>query len=181
MEALLPSARSRRPQLSDLGASGARIAAAYRRAPGMGDSPAWLEGLPEAERQLFRERGRRIVECLLAHLDADSPGPGLANLHQAADYSVEYGAHSARRGASVAEAVQAFLRFRQPFIDEMAGTARKRGLDTREAIELLLDAESATDRLLVAFIEGWQGEQEARSKVEPGESHADAPDLEEED
>jgi excisionase family DNA binding protein len=181
IEALLPSPRSRRPQLSELGASGARIAAAYRRAPGRGDSPTWLEGLPDAERLVFRERGRRMVECLLAHLDADSPGPALANLHQAADYTTEYGAHSARRGAPLAEAVQAFLHFRQPFVDELVGTARKRGLDTREATELLLDAESAMDRLLLAFIEGWQAELEGHPPASRGEGRAGAPDRVEED
>jgi excisionase family DNA binding protein len=157
IEALLPSARARRPQLSDLGASGDRIAAAYHRnAPGRGDSPAWLEGLPDPERQLFRERGRRMVECVLAYLDADGPAPALANLQQAADDALDYGAHSARRGASLVEAVEAFLHFRQPFIDELVETARKRGLDTREATELLVESETAMNHLLLAFIEGWQ-------------------------
>jgi excisionase family DNA binding protein len=162
VEALLPSPRARRPQLADLGASGDRIAAAYRRSPRTAaDSPAWLEAMPEKERDLFRERGRRMLECLLAHLDADGPAPALANLHQAADHAAEYGGHSARRGATLGEAVGAYLHFRQPFVDELVGTARKRGLDTREATELLIDAESAMDQLLLAFIGGWQREQES--------------------
>jgi excisionase family DNA binding protein len=157
IEALLPSPRTRRPQLADLGASGDRIAAAYRRSSSeRHDVPAWLEGLPPAERELFRERGRRMVECVVAHLDAEGPAPALANLRQAADYAAEYGAHSAKRGASLAEAVQAFLHFRQPFVDELVETARKRGLDTREATELLVESESAMDHLLMSFIDGWQ-------------------------
>ena len=52
--------------------------------------------VPEAQRQLFRERGRRMVECLLAHLDADAPAPAMANLHEAAGHAAEYGEHSAR-------------------------------------------------------------------------------------
>ena len=56
IEALLPSPRSRRPQLSDLGASGARIAAAYRRTShGRHDAPPWLAGMPEPELELFRD------------------------------------------------------------------------------------------------------------------------------
>lgn len=157
IEALLPSQRSRRPQLADLGASGDRIAAAYRRTShGRHDVPAWLAGMPEGELQLFRERGRRMVECVLAHLDADGPAPALANLRQAADYATEYGAHSAERGASLPDAVQTFLHFRQPFVDELVETARKRGLDTREATELLVESESAMDHLLMSFIDGWQ-------------------------
>jgi hypothetical protein len=80
----------------------------------------------------------------------------MANLHEAADHAAEYGAHSARLGASLSEAVETFLRFRAPFIGELAATARKRGLDTREATGLLVDAETAFDKLLLAFMEGWQ-------------------------
>lgn len=156
IEALLPPSRSRRPHLADLGASGARIAAAYRRTSPGGDAASWLDGIGEDERQRFRERGRRMVECLLAHLDADTPGPALANLREASDHAVDYGAQTAALGASLSEAIDAFVRFRQPFVEQLAETARSRGLDTREAIELLTDAESANDRLLVAFVDGWQ-------------------------
>jgi hypothetical protein len=132
---------------------------AYRRMLGVaeGRPPAVLgSDLPEVERQLFRERGRRMVDCLLAHLDADAPAPAVAKLHEAADHAGEYGAHAARMGASLGEAVETFLRFRAPFIAELATTARKRGLDTREATGLLVDAETAFDKLLLAFMEGWQ-------------------------
>ena len=115
-----------------------------------------LARLPEADRQLFRERGRHMVECLLAHLDAEAPAPAMANLHEAAGHAAEYGASTAALGASLSEGVQTFLRFRAPFIAELAATARKRGLDTREATGLLVDAESAFDELLLAFMEGWQ-------------------------
>lgn len=157
--ALLPAERARRPQLSELGASSERMAGAYRRMFDVAQGrPLEVMGadVPEPERQLFRERGRRMVECLLAHLDADAPAPAMANLHEAAGHAGEYGAHSARLGASLSEAVETFLRFRAPFIAELAATARKRGLDTREATGLLVDAENAFDKLLLSFMEGWQ-------------------------
>ena len=115
-----------------------------------------LARLPDADRQLFRERGRHMVECLLAHLDADAPAPAMANLHEAASEAAEYGASMAALGASLSDAVETFLHFRAPFIAELAATARKRGLDTREATGLLVDSESAFDKLLLAFMEGWQ-------------------------
>lgn len=156
--ALLPAGRARRPNLTELGASSERMAGAYRRLLDLPEGrPLSLLGeLPEAERHLFRERGRRMVECLLAHLDAEAPGPAMANLHEAAGQAAEYGASTAALGASLSEAVETFLRFRSPFIAELATTARKRGLDTREATGLLVDAESAFDKLLLAFMEGWQ-------------------------
>ena len=174
--ALLPASRARRPNLSELGASSERMAGAYRRllhppVPGPqrnrdgGVRGSWggsvgaqemVSRLDDTGRQLFRERGRRMVECLLAHLDADAPAPAMANLHEAASHAAEYGAATAALGASLSEAVETFLRFRAPFIDELAMTARKRGLDTREATGLLVDAENAFDKLLLSFMEGWQ-------------------------
>ena len=134
------------------------MAGAFRRRLSRDESGgiSGLAELPEAERQLFRERGRRMVECLLAHLDADAPAPAMANLHEASGHASEYGASTAQLGASLSEAVETFLRFRAPFIEELATTARKRGLDPREATGLLVDAESAFAKLLLAFMEGWQ-------------------------
>jgi urease accessory protein UreF len=156
--ALIPASRARRPNLSELGASSERMAGAYRRLlhTPVERAQEMVSRLDDAGRQLFRERGRRMVECLLAHLDADAPAPAMANLHEAASHAAEYGAATAALGASLSEAVETFLRFRAPFIEELATTARKRGLDTREATGLLVDAEGAFDKLLLAFIEGWQ-------------------------
>ena len=157
--ALLPANRARRPQLSEIGADTERMSGAYRRMFDVAQGrPLSILGaeLPEADRQLFRERGRHMVECLLAHLDADAPAPAMANLHEAASHAADYGASTAALGASLSEGVQTFLRFRAPFIAELAATARKRGLDTREATGLLVDAESAFDELLLAFMDGWQ-------------------------
>lgn len=156
--ALLPASRTRRPHLSELGASSEHMAGAYRRLLDRSERRqlSLLSQLPEGDRQLFRERGRRMVECLLAHLDAPGPAPAMANLHEAAGQAADYGASTARLGASLSEAVETFLRFRAPFIAELASTARKRGLDTREATGLLVDAETAFDKLLLSFMEGWQ-------------------------
>jgi excisionase family DNA binding protein len=153
---LLPAERARRPQIAELGASSERIAGAYRRLNLAEGRPRSMLELSETDRELFRERGRRMVECLIAHLDAEGPASAMANLHQAAAYATEHGASTARLGASLSEGVETFLRFRGPFIEELATTARRRGLDTREATGLLVDAEGAFDKLLLAFMEGWQ-------------------------
>lgn len=145
----MPARRARRPALAESSESMAR---AYRRArpPAGAHEPAgWLANLSDAERDRFRERGKELVGDLLTYLDLEG-----ADLSGAESHAHEYGARAAELGASLSDTVEGFLRFRKPFIDELALVARRRHLDTREATVLLVDAESALDRLLVALMTG---------------------------
>jgi excisionase family DNA binding protein len=153
VSALVPAKRARRPALATMGASSDHMARAYRRSalPRQG----WSAGLSEADRLRFRERGIRLVGDLLAYLDAgEDQAPSL--LRQAEIDAHEYGVRAAVAGASLVDAVEGFLRFRKPFVDELAALARRRHLDTGEATALLGDAESALDRLLVAVMAGYR-------------------------
>ena len=157
VQALVPARRARRPALAAMGASSDRMARAYRRArPLRRDRtapPSWAATLSETQRAWFRERGTRLVAGLLAHLDAEGD-TAAALLASAEAHARDYGAEAARLGASLSDTVEGFLRFRKPFVDELAVLARRRGLDTREATALLADSESALDRLLVAVMVG---------------------------
>ena len=149
VQALVPAPRTRRPALAP---SSERMAQAYRRARplvGAREHAAWLVNLTEEERTRFRERGMQLVGDLLAYLDADRGELAVAERH-----AKEYGVEAARLEASLSDTVEGFLRFRKPFIDELAVLARRRRLDTAEATALLVDAESALDRLLVALMTG---------------------------
>lgn len=152
IEGLVPAARARRPPLD---ASSDRIAHAYRRA--RPTAPAWLAGLGEAERSDFRHRGRQLLELLIKYLDAADRAAAGRLLDQAGQEAEAYGEAAARQGLTLTDSVQGFLRFRAPFMSELAGIARKRRLDTREATKLMVDAEAAMDRLLVAVMNGHTG------------------------
>jgi hypothetical protein len=132
------------------------MARAYRRArptPRSQEPAGWLASLSESDRTGFRRRGMELVGNLLTYLDAGRDrehalfGVADRNAH-------DYGAEAAKAGASLSDAVEGFLRFRRPFVDELALLARRRHLDTREATELLADAESALDRLLISLMLG---------------------------
>jgi excisionase family DNA binding protein len=151
IEALLPAARPRRPRVGVVG-SPDRIVRAYRKA-GTG-RPAWLATLSEADLAGFRERGRRLAALLVGYLDAADAHTAMSNLRRAEQEAEEQGHQVAALGASLSEAVEGFLQFRSPFMNELAGMARRRHLDTREATALMVDAEAAMDRLLVAFMAG---------------------------
>ena len=101
----------------------------------------------------FRRRGVELVGNLLGYLDAGQ-GRQAALLEVAERHAREYGAETAKAGASLSDTVEGFLQFRRPFVDELALLARHRHLDTREATELLADADTALDRLLVALMLG---------------------------
>lgn len=152
----VPSHRAQRPPLAAIGASSERMARAYRRARPSPRPPAaagWLAALSESERVGFRRRGVELVGNLLAYLDAQH-GREAALLEVAERHAREYGAETAKAGASLSDTVEGFLQFRRPFMDELALLARRRHLDTREATELLADADTALDRLLVALMLG---------------------------
>lgn len=152
----MPANRAARPALNTIGESSDRMARAYRRArPGARatGSATWAGKLTDAERERFRERGMRLVENLLSHLDANRDGES-RSLRKAEADALAYGGAAAALGASLTDAVEGFLRFRRPFVDELAALARRRHLDTREATALLADADAALDRLLVAVMAG---------------------------
>ncbi len=155
---LLPAARERRPSLAQLGTSPEKMTRAYRQAHPQDARPlaGWLSRLDPAELARFRSLGAGIAQILLGHLDAEDPDLAAASLHQACSLAGDYARQCARLELPLADAVAAFLRFRGPFIDELARTARQRGLDTREATQLLVQAQNACDHLLLAFIEAWQ-------------------------
>lgn len=156
IESFLPSPRARRPALAAIGASSDHMVRAYRRARPTArahEPDGWLAHLSDVDRVRFRRLGMELVGNLVAYLDADKEDEAAllaAAEHQAGDY----GAQAAGAGASLSDTVEGFLRFRKPFIDELAVLARRRHLDTREATDLLVQAESALDRLLVALMLG---------------------------
>jgi excisionase family DNA binding protein len=156
IEGMVPRVRSRRPPLAGLGASTERMAQAYRRArpaPNRGQ-PDWLRALTDADRAELRDRGRALLAQVLDHLDAVDRVAASSKLDLAAAGAAEFGVRAARLGASLAESVGLFLRFRSSFVGELAGVARRRRLDTREATALLIDAEAVMDRMLVALMNG---------------------------
>jgi hypothetical protein len=137
------------------------MAQAYRRARPVeqANQPRWLTALSDAERVEFGQRGRQLLAVVLEHLDAQDRPVAAQKLEQAAAGAGEYGARAAALGAPLAETVELFLRFRSSFVGELAGVARRRRLDTREATALLVEAESAMDRLLISLMNGYEQRQ----------------------
>lgn len=99
----------------------------------------------------------QLLGDLLRQLDVE-PDKAAPLITAVEGHARDYGAEAARHGASLSDTVEAFLRFRKPFVDELAVLARRKRLDTTEATALLVDAESALDRLLIALMTGHAAE-----------------------
>jgi len=158
--ALLPSTTDGRPHLTRLGVSAERMTRIYRPSRARRDAvvqrsrAAWIVALPPDELAGFRERGRQLVALMLEHLDAADDEIAAQRLVAAARVAAEQGRVVAGLGASLSDAVEAFLSFRSPFVEHLARLSRELGLDTRRATELLMAAEAAMDRLLLATMTG---------------------------
>lgn len=167
---MLPAERDHRPAAADLGVTPQRMVRRYRDASRLpAERPSWILALSDPDRAAFRELGRAIAVRLLAYLDADADHAMAARehqLHEARSRAAEYGRRSAELGLTLSQGVEAFLRFRAPFIAELAAVAPRRGLHAAEATELLQAAEQAMDVLLVAMMTGHSVATAARVTVE---------------
>ena len=134
----------------------------------VGPDLPWILTLSDEHRLLFRERGQVMAESLLLFLDAARPETADRHFAAALAAAEEQGAVAAGLGLSLSQTVEGFLRFRAPFQQELALTARRRGFDTPEMSDLLGAAERAMDRLLVATMSGHSRASGDQASVSPG-------------
>lgn len=157
---LTAQAGARGRSMPRLGASAERMTRLYRPsrtrrgALALRARAAWIDALPAEELAGFRDRGRQLVRLMLEHLDAPDDDIAAQRLTEASRLAAEHGRVVAHSGASLGDAVEAFLRFRSPFVEQLARLTRERGMDTNRATGLLMAAEAAMDRLLLATMTG---------------------------
>ncbi len=155
LERLLPSERPERPSLGSSGLTSAKMSRSYRRTSRLASTELpWILTLTHEQRQMFRAHGQILAARLLLHLDATESEAAAEFMREASSSGAEYGRKAASAGLSLSQTVEGFLRFRTPFHQELAATARRRGFDVGEATGLLAAAERAMDQLLVATMTG---------------------------
>ena len=160
LERLREVRRSTRRPLASLGATPERLSRAYRRSygtRGRSTEPGVTERHVE-DREAFRQDGRRLVEALIAHLDAD-PADATARARTeavAAALVDDLGQRLASSGTSLTEAVDQFVRARGPFLAELAAIGRRRSLDAARLAGLYEDASGVLDRLLLRLIAAYR-------------------------
>lgn len=158
IDALLPRPRAaKRPSLTAMGETPDKVAAEFRRRVRTDVSDQdWHTRFDENSLRWFRERGVRMSDLLLGHLDTARRAGQEQYLGQSESLGREYGVEAKRAGLSLGEATQAFLYFRARFMAEIAHVARRRSLESAQAAALFEAADRALDRIIVAMIDGHQ-------------------------
>ena len=152
----ITAARARTPgSVARLGATPERLSAAYRRSYGRRVAAPVVDPRRTVEpegREPFRQDGRRLVEVLLAYLDADDDAARGAAESEAGALTADLAQRLAARAVDLADAVTLFVAARRPFLAELRSLARRRHLDGEQFASLYEAAASLLDRLLIAFI-----------------------------
>lgn len=151
LERVLAIRRSGRRSLAALGGTPERFAKAYGREYRAGVA-APVAGSDDGVRAAFRTEGRRLVETLLAYLDAAGPAEK-AQLEAEANGIVDQtGRRLAATGMSAVDATAVFVAARSPFLMALESLGRRRALDAPAVMRLYAEAATLLDRLLLRFV-----------------------------
>jgi hypothetical protein len=158
MERLAASGHRAATPLASLGASSDRLTRAYRRSYAGGTSAGRATADDATGREGYRQDGRRLVEALLAHLDADRTDEAARGAAEAEATALvdAFAGRLRASGQSPTEAVALFVAARRPFLAELAGLGRRRRLDAARLAALYEDATALLDRLLLRLLETYQ-------------------------
>jgi len=156
VDRLVAGRRAGTRPLASMGATPERLSRVYQRRYTAGDGSAdqVRTAVGDADREVYRQDGRRLVTALVAHLDAD-PTDVVARERseaQATELVDDLARRLAASGTSLTESVALFVAARQPFLAELAGLGRRRALDAARLAALYEDASSLLDRLLLRLI-----------------------------
>ena len=131
-----------------------RLNAAYRRRYGeLASEGTDLRSIvPEAQREAFRQTGRRLADALVRYLDGAGQSRADAEA-EAVALAAQLGAHVRRYRIPIEAGVGMFVAARRPFLAELRLVARRSGVSA-VAIGQLYDASTGLlDRLLLVFVD----------------------------
>jgi excisionase family DNA binding protein len=141
-----------RRSLAALGATPERFTRAYARSYRTAPPVPRSGAVDDVSREAFRDEGRRLVETLLAYLDAPD-GPRKPEIEAEANAIVNLTARRlVQAGADPVAATGAFVTARGPFLAALESLGRRRSLDAPTLMGLYAEAAALLDRLLLHFV-----------------------------
>ncbi|MEO8273635.1 MAG: helix-turn-helix domain-containing protein [Chloroflexota bacterium] len=148
--------RTTRRPLATLGATPERMARAYARSYRAAGSAPAADGLAITDRDAFRVEGRRLIEALVAYLDATTPAAREAAEATAMDIVAATAGRLGESRVDAATAIGAFVAARRPFLAELESIGRRRALEAPDVMGLYAQATALLDRLLLHFVASFQ-------------------------
>jgi hypothetical protein len=112
----------------------------------------WQARLTADQRADFRRWGQRTFNLVIEYVAASKKAERELLLDEAQRMGGLYGAEASRAGLSLAETIEAFLFFRSPVIDAIAGQLRRRAATTADVTAAYREANEAIDRVLVSLV-----------------------------
>jgi excisionase family DNA binding protein len=165
---LLPPPERPRRTLRELGETPERIVRHYRRELADATSTDWMPAIEDDKRRAFRGLGRRMLEAVLAYLDAEDHAAGERLIRKALVASAEYGRLARVNGITARQTAAVFVHFRTSFLEEIATTATRRRLELAEALSLMVAATTVFDRLLLRLLDAYGGPEGLPADAEAG-------------
>lgn len=148
--------RSTKRPLATLGATPERMARAYARSYRAGGSVPAADTLGANDRDAFRVEGRRLIEALVAYLDATTASAREAAEADAMDAVAGTAHRLDESGLDATTAIGAFISSRRPFLAELESIGRRRALEAPAVMGLYAEATALLDRLLMHFVATFQ-------------------------
>ncbi|MEO8625527.1 MAG: helix-turn-helix domain-containing protein [Candidatus Limnocylindrales bacterium] len=147
-----------RATLTGLGVTADRLSARYRRiyrqaTSGQRDVRAFV---PDRDRAIFRDEGRRLIKALLEYLDGKIDKDRASAFAEASGFVRNHASRLAGQSASLTDGVALFVAARQPFLAEVGTLARRRALDPGQLTRLYEEATAILDGLLLEFIDAFR-------------------------
>ena len=107
-----------------------------------------MDKFDEAGQQRMRALGREFLNLCIAYIEQPTPGDAL---DLASELGATYGREIASRGIPLADALQAFIFFRNATTDAIRPTLTRRGASADEVSIALRELSRLTDQVLMSL------------------------------
>ena len=115
----------------------------------------WYQGFDDAAKERLRELGHRLMTLLLETLRDEPDGAGLAR--HARKLGKEYSSAGLSQGTSLADALRAFLFFRDYIFEDLIDLAsRSESEENFNSLDVYRRLSTVTNEMLVSMVETFQ-------------------------
>jgi len=158
LETMINAPRRHRYEVEQLTDSAQTMAADVHRRmqrTGYAGQP-WQARLTAEQRADFRRWGQRTFNLVIEYVAASRQTERDLLLEEAQRMGALYGAEASRAGLTLAETIEAFLFFRSPVIDAIAGQLRRRAAATADVTTAYREANEAIDQVLLSVVSSYR-------------------------